>query len=197
MSIQTDLTRIKNAKAAIKAYIEGNGLTVPDATLLDGMALMLESIEAGGGSFDLSNFLQNITDVMSFSFIPTKDGNSYNISKPSTNSIPRMGFVYADDISFAYDKSILCFWLYTAVDPYTDVSSGANLQAHIITNNMSSVPLVTRIHNAFLLQVGSNNGCLSSGKMTNSITIKSQDIANNKAIFKAGIQYNGFVFFCD
>ena len=49
MSIQTDLTRIKNAKAAIKAYIEGNGLTVPDATLLDGMALMLESIEAGGG----------------------------------------------------------------------------------------------------------------------------------------------------
>ena len=47
MSIQTDLTRIKNAKAAIKAYIEGNGLTVPDATLLDGMALMLESIESG------------------------------------------------------------------------------------------------------------------------------------------------------
>ena len=49
MSMQTDLTRIKNAKAAIKAYIEGNGLTVPDATLLDGMASMLESIEAGGG----------------------------------------------------------------------------------------------------------------------------------------------------
>ena len=47
MSIQTDLTRIKNAKAAIKAYIEGKGLTVPDATLLDGMASMLESIEAG------------------------------------------------------------------------------------------------------------------------------------------------------
>ena len=49
MSIQTDLTRIKNAKAAIKAYIEGNGLTVPDATLLDGMASLLESIQAGGG----------------------------------------------------------------------------------------------------------------------------------------------------
>ena len=50
MSIQTDLTRIKNAKAAIKAYIEGKGLTVPDTTLLDGMASMLESIEAGGDS---------------------------------------------------------------------------------------------------------------------------------------------------
>ena len=50
MSMRTDLTRIKNAKAAIKAYIEGNGLTVPDATLLDGMASMLENIEAGGGN---------------------------------------------------------------------------------------------------------------------------------------------------
>ena len=49
MSIQTDLTRIKNAKAAIKAYIEGKGLTVPEGTLLDGMASMLESIEAGSG----------------------------------------------------------------------------------------------------------------------------------------------------
>ena len=47
MSIQTDLTRIKNAKAAIKAYIEGKGLTVPDGTLLDGMASLLESIESG------------------------------------------------------------------------------------------------------------------------------------------------------
>ena len=48
MSIQTDLTRIKNAKAAIKAAIEGKGVTVPDATLLDGMAALIESIEAGG-----------------------------------------------------------------------------------------------------------------------------------------------------
>ena len=195
MSIQTELTRLTNAKAAIKTAIEGKGVTVPDTTLLDGMASLIESIEAGGGSFDLSNFLQNITDVMSFSFTPTKDGGKYNISKPSTNSIPRMGFVYADDISYAYDKSILCFWLYTAVDPYTDVSSGANLQAHIITNNSSSFAI--KMHNAFLLQVGSQNGCLSSGKMTNSITIQSQDVANNKAIFKAGIQYNGFVFFGD
>ena len=49
MSIQTDLTRIKNAKAAIKAAIEGKGVTVPSGTLLDGMAALIESIEAGGG----------------------------------------------------------------------------------------------------------------------------------------------------
>ena len=49
MSIQTELTRIANAKAAIKTAIEGKGVTVPDGTLLDGMAALIESIEAGGG----------------------------------------------------------------------------------------------------------------------------------------------------
>ena len=49
MSIQTELTRLTNAKAAIKTAIEGKGVTVPDTTLLDGMASLIESIEAGGG----------------------------------------------------------------------------------------------------------------------------------------------------
>ena len=49
MSIQTELTRITNAKAAIKTAIEGKGVTVPDGTLLDGMASLIEAIEAGGG----------------------------------------------------------------------------------------------------------------------------------------------------
>ena len=47
MSIQTELTRITNAKAAIKTAIEGKGVTVPDGTLLDGMAALIESIEGG------------------------------------------------------------------------------------------------------------------------------------------------------
>ena len=54
MSIQTELTRLTNAKAAIKAAIEGKGVTVPDGTLLDGMASLIESIEAGGGGGDFN-----------------------------------------------------------------------------------------------------------------------------------------------
>ena len=50
MSIQTELTRLTNAKAAIQTAIEGKGVTVPSGTLLDGMAALIESIEAGGGS---------------------------------------------------------------------------------------------------------------------------------------------------
>ena len=54
MSIQTELTRLTNAKAAIKAAIEGKGVTVPDATLLDGMAALIDSIEVGGGGFQVA-----------------------------------------------------------------------------------------------------------------------------------------------
>ena len=56
MSIQTELTRIINAKAAIKTAIEGKGVTVPDGTLLDGMAALIESIEAGGGGVITATF---------------------------------------------------------------------------------------------------------------------------------------------
>lgn len=54
MSIQTELTRITNAKAAIKTAIEGKGVTVPDGTLLDGMASLIESIQAGGSGFQVA-----------------------------------------------------------------------------------------------------------------------------------------------
>ena len=57
MSIQTELTRITNAKAAIKTAVEGKGVTVPDGTLLDGMATLIENIQAGGGGgFDCGFF---------------------------------------------------------------------------------------------------------------------------------------------
>lgn len=49
MSIQSEITRIESAKTAIATAIEGKGVTVPDGTLLDGMASLIESIEAGGG----------------------------------------------------------------------------------------------------------------------------------------------------
>lgn len=68
MSIQTELTRITNAKAAIKTAIEGKGITVPDGTLLDGMASLIESIEAGGG-VDISPWM----DMVTFSITPAED----------------------------------------------------------------------------------------------------------------------------
>ena len=68
MSIQSELTRLTNAKAAIKTAIEGKGVTVPDGTLLDGMAALIESIEAGGGN------------IVAGSFTPTSDIKTYTVN---------------------------------------------------------------------------------------------------------------------
>ena len=70
MSIQTELTRITNAKAAIKTAIEGKGVTVPADTLLDGMASLIESIEAGGGTISGKKF---ISGEITFSETPTSE----------------------------------------------------------------------------------------------------------------------------
>ena len=108
MSIQTDLTRIKNAKATIKAYIEGNGLTVPDATLLDGMASMLESIEAGGGKiargeFTLSENVRNYTVQHNLGVTPNFAVLSYNFSYgTSTQNCGYACFAYSNNQNGVY-----------------------------------------------------------------------------------------------
>lgn len=51
MSIQTEIDRIASAKAAIKTAIESKGVTVPDATPLDGMTALIESIQVGGSDY--------------------------------------------------------------------------------------------------------------------------------------------------
>ena len=80
MSIQTELTRITNAKAAIRAAIEGKGVTVPAGTLLDGIASLIESIEAGGGgrNLDWRGF-----PILTGTFTPSSDiSSNYMIELP-------------------------------------------------------------------------------------------------------------------
>ena len=65
MSIQTELTRLTNAKAAIQTAIEGKGVTVPEGTLLDGMAALIEGIKT--------------EKVITGTFTVESDTSSYNI----------------------------------------------------------------------------------------------------------------------
>lgn len=48
-----EVDRIEAAKEAIATAITGKGVTVPDGTLIDGMAALIESIEAGGSGGEL------------------------------------------------------------------------------------------------------------------------------------------------
>lgn len=49
MSIQTELARIKGAKADLQSWVEENGVAVPDGTLIDGLVELAKTVETGGG----------------------------------------------------------------------------------------------------------------------------------------------------
>lgn len=120
MSIQTDLTRIKNAKSAIKAAIEGKGVTVPDGTMLDGMAALIESIEAGGsggGGFD-----SNHVDIAYGSFVPAEAVISVRVD---------CGFPISKDDSFMYVFGCI---------PIATRTHGANIAGYF-ANKMPSASL--------------------------------------------------------
>ena len=95
MSIQTELTRITNAKSAIKTAIEGKGVTVPAGTLLDGMASLIESIEAGGGGGGvLPTPFTNIT-TGTFTLASLAYCNNYPITH-GLGIVPTLFAVYND-----------------------------------------------------------------------------------------------------
>lgn len=142
MNIQTELTRITNAKAAVKAAIEGKGVTVPEGTLLDGMAALIESIEAGGGDFSV--LPQKIDTVLSGSVTPASDAESLIITdfgdSISMNYLPRIFIMFrkAPASSTSYASSL--FALYMSDDPLKEnttgygghvlhIGSGANIYA--------------------------------------------------------------------
>ena len=83
-----EAVRLANAKTSIATAIEGKGVTVPDGTLIDGMAPLIESIEAGGGA-DISPW----ADMVTFSITPAEDltGNiDFTSFIPGRTSFPHI-----------------------------------------------------------------------------------------------------------
>lgn len=131
MSIQTELTRITNAKAAIKAAVEGKGVTVPDGTLLDGMAALIESIEAGGGNFDFSA-LNGATAAVSGTFTPASD-SSYlwvNADFSAVSTLPRLVIVSPLTASNSSSALSLYVWLNTSSNPFAKPADGRSIYLH-------------------------------------------------------------------
>lgn len=129
MSIQTDLTRIKNAKAAIKTAIEGKGVTVPDGTLLDGMAALIESIEAGGGGYEVScgiiNLAENSTTI-TFEHGLSKAPDYVSIFLP-------IGYSYA-----SYANSLRTYYKkhgYSSIEEKRDVYAARSSKSYVYHEN--------------------------------------------------------------
>ena len=134
MSVQSEITRLENAKAAIKAAIEGKGVTVPDATLLDGMAALIESIQAGGGAI----YTESIT--------PSEAIESSHYVRHNLGVVPNFAAMYTLDddtsvtdhkylrvraafFSFLNDATTICgssVYRYVGKTSYTTTSYNAN-----------------------------------------------------------------------
>ena len=99
MSIVTEISRLKSAKSAIAAAIAGKGVTVPDGTLLDGMAALIESIEAGGVNYN-STIVKGSFTLSERTEIPHQTYPTYNAFTIEHNSgfVPRAVFLYTAKI---------------------------------------------------------------------------------------------------
>lgn len=141
MSIDTELARLTNAKLAIKAAIEGKGVTVPDGTLLDGMASLIEAIEAGGG--------------IAFSqckFTPSENLTTYEIQH-NLGHIPDFVLLISD---FSYTKKanrLMMSCCYTRYKYYGDIEYN-NITSYKTTSSYS--------HSTKVYDITSQTACLSS-----------------------------------
>ena len=131
MSIQTELTRITNAKATIKTAIEGKGVTVPAGTLLDGMAALIESIEAGGGNFDFSA-LNGATAAVSGTFTPASDLGYLRVEADfsAVSTLPRLVIVSPLTASNSSSALSLYVWLNTSSTPFDKPADGRSIYLH-------------------------------------------------------------------
>lgn len=99
-NIETKINRIAAAKEAISAAIAGKGVTVPDGTLIDGMAELIASIEAGGGGeIDFSPFSSAKFGTFTISGISTKTVTIEGVSSCKVFAMRRVntGGIYNED----------------------------------------------------------------------------------------------------
>ena len=75
MSLASEITRLQNAKSALKTSIEAKGVTVSDSTLISGYAALVDEIQTGGGGGQAEEDLINLIE---------RDFTTFNIPSGTT-----------------------------------------------------------------------------------------------------------------
>ena len=77
MSLSSEITRLQNAKSALKTSIEAKGVTVSDSTLISGYAALVDQIPTGGGggNEDLINLIERDITSITIPYGTTKIGD--------------------------------------------------------------------------------------------------------------------------
>jgi len=153
MSIASEITRLINAKAAIRSAIQAKGVTVPSTVKLDQFALYIAAIETSGGSepiitvsepvFSFSNNTITITCSTDGSTIYYKESNDADYSVYSSPiSISQSGTYYAYATKDGFSSEVVSYTAtYVApVNPETDYS-----QEYLTFNITSAGNIATNI----------------------------------------------------
>lgn len=108
MSVQTQLERITEAKISISSAIKAKGVPVPDETKIDGMAALILTISAGGGT------MEQILASTSITIDNTYEGKMIVCKPPdpvyseqhntSTSTVSQSSAFYAGS-SYSFDTS--------------------------------------------------------------------------------------------
>ena len=78
MAISDELTRLQNAKSALKTSIEAKGVTVSDSTLISDYSALVDQIPTGGGgggNEDLINLIERDVKTLNIPSGTTKIGS--------------------------------------------------------------------------------------------------------------------------
>ena len=78
MSVATEITRLINAKAALKESIEAKGVTVEDTAKLDEYPALVDSIPTGGGN--------EYTEDEYLTFTAEQDNSSISLENSGGNA---------------------------------------------------------------------------------------------------------------
>jgi hypothetical protein len=154
MSIATEITRLQNAKSAIKTSIEGKGVTVPSSTTLDGYSTLIDSISSGSSAWtklgekdittaSTSTSNSNVGTISCGSAAATKDKIIYVRVRDTAG--PRAGYFLGSDTFFintnkangstsAISTAARLIHRYSTSSQYAAYSGTYGVYAYSITN---------------------------------------------------------------
>ena len=147
MSVQTEITRIESAKTAIATAIEGKGVTVPDGTLLDGIAPLIESIEAGGGvELQYNRLYSAATGTFTPAERTAVEVNSPLVIEHNAGIIPFVVMVTSNGMAAAGDLEFIVAWRIPHSSVYYDLS---RLYSVLSRRGSSSTSIDTKYGNVY------------------------------------------------
>ena len=192
MSIATEITRLQNAKTAIKTSIEGKGVTVPSSTTLDGYSTLIDSISIGTNSWtklgekdittaSTSTSNSNVGTISCGSGAATKDKIIYVRVRDTAG--PRAGYFLGSDTFFintnkangstsAISTAARLIHRYSTYSQYASYSGSYGVYAYSITN--AGVVNIYRRYN-------STNSLTIDG--TYHVEVYSLDYPDGKSVF--------------